>query len=116
MEEKDEKSFVKRLYDHVEEYARSTFELYRLKAIKSFAETFAAISTGVILGLIFLMVLLFCSVGLALYLGKVFGGWHYGFFAVGGIYLLFAVVIYIIRVKCFKETITDYVLKQILKD
>ncbi|HEY0092477.1 MAG TPA: hypothetical protein VGB43_08325 [Flavobacterium sp.] len=112
----EEKSRIKQLYEHVETYARSTFELYRLKAIKSFAETFASVSTGIVLGLIFSMILLFASIGLALYLGAVFGGWHYGFFSVAGVYALFALIIYIYRVKCLKEKITDYILKEIFKD
>ena len=116
MEEQSEKSRIKKLYEQVEDYARSTFELYKLKAIRSFAETFASVSTGFILGLIFTMVLLFASIGLGLWLGAIMGGWHYGFFTVAGIYALIAVIIYIYRVKCFKKTITDYILKQIFKD
>ena len=116
MEENSEKSFVKRLYDQIEDYARSSIELYKLRAVRSFATSFASVSTGVILGLIFSFVLVFASIGLALYLGKVLGEWHYGFFAVAGIYLLIAVVIYVYRVKCFKERITEYIVKQIFKD
>ncbi len=112
----EEKSFVNRIYDQIETYARSTIELYRLRAIKSFAETFATVSMGVILGLIFSMILLFASIGLGFYLGAVFGGWHYGFFAVAGVYAIFAMIIFIYRVRCLKETITAYILKQIFKD
>ena len=112
----EEKSFVKNMFDQIEGYAKSTYELYKLKAVQSFATSFALISIGIIVGLIFTIVLLFASIGLALYLGTVLNGWHYGFFAVAGIYMLFAVVIYIYGIKRLKEQIAEYIIKQIFKD
>ncbi|RZJ34515.1 MAG: hypothetical protein EOO51_09285 [Flavobacterium sp.] len=112
----EEKSFTAKMYEQAEDYARTTIELYKLKATKTFAEIFASVSTGIILAVIFSLILLFGSIGLALYLGEVMGKWHYGFFAVMGLYAIVAVVIYIYRVKCFTERLTEYIIKKIFKD
>ena len=116
MEEEAEKSFAKRIYELVEQYARTSFEIYKLKAINMFAGVFAGIATGVILWLIFLMLLLFLSIGGAFYIGKSLGAYHHGFFIIAGFYLLLGILIYIFRVKCLKNVINNVIIKQIFKD
>lgn len=114
--EEEEKSFTDKLYALAEQYVKTSMELYKLKAINMFAGAFAAVSTGIILWLIFLMLLLFLSIGGAFYFGELLGAWHYGFFLIAGVYGLIGVIIYIYRVKCLKETIHNFIVKQIFKD
>lgn len=116
MEEQEEKSFTRRLYEQVEQYAKTTVELYKLRAINTFADLIAAIGTGILLWLIASMFLLFVSIGMAFYLGEVLGKWHYGFFIVAGFYILIGIIIYIVRVKYVKQKINDFVIKQIFED
>ncbi len=114
--EEEEKSFTQRLYGLAEQFVKTSTELYKLKAINMFAGVFAAVSTGVILWLIFLMLLLFLSIGGAFYFGKLLGAWHLGFFVMAGIYALFGLIIYIYRVKCVTEVIRNMIVKQIFKE
>lgn len=112
----EEKSFTERLHDQVEQYVKTSIELYRLKAINTMSGVFAAVGTGLILWVIFLLILLFLSIGAAFYVGKILGSYHYGFFIVAGFYILVGVVIYIYRVKCFTEKLNNFIIKQIFKD
>ena len=112
----EEKSFTQRLYDKAEQYFKTSVELYKLKAVSSFAEVFSAIATGFIIWVIFLMFLLFLSIGAAFYFGDLLGKWHYGFFIVSGIYLLTGFIIYLLRIKCLKERINNFIIRQIFKD
>ena len=114
--EEEEKSFTKKIYELVEQYAKTSMELYKLKAINIFAGVFAAVSTGIIMWLIFLMLLLFLSIGGAFYFGELLGKYHYGFFIIAGFYALIGLVIYIYRVKCLKEVINNFIIKQIFKE
>ncbi|HEX9979814.1 MAG TPA: hypothetical protein VGB50_04525 [Flavobacterium sp.] len=114
--EEEEKSFTDRLHEKVEQYAKTTIELYKLKATNTLAGVFAAVATGLVLWILFLLILLFLSIGLAFYLGHLLGEYHHGFFIVGGFYILIMVVIYIYRVKCFTESLTNFVIKQIYKE
>lgn len=116
MEEEHEKSFTGKMYDMAEQYARTTFEIYKLKGIKLGAGVFAAVATGVILWLIFLMLLLFLSVGAAFYLGSLLGKWHHGFFIVGGFYGLIGLLIYLLGIKNLKEAIANFIVRQVFKD
>lgn len=116
MEEEEEKSFPKRLYDRVEDYVKTSIELYKLKAINTVADLISAIGTGLLLAVFFLMFLLFVSVGAAFYLGHLLGGWHHGFFIVAGFYILSGIILYVVRKKHVKDKINDFVIKQIFED
>lgn len=117
MESKEEeKSFTERIYEQVEEYAKTTVELYRLKAIKAFSDVFAAVATGFIIWVIISFFLVFLSIGAAFYLGELLGKWHYGFFIVAGFYALVGLIIYALRIKCLKDKINNFIIRQIFKD
>ena len=112
----EEKSFTKRLYDKAEQYVKTSVELYKLKGVNTFANVFAAVATGFIIWVIFLMFLLFISIAAAFYFGELLGKIHYGFFIVAGFYLLVGIIIYVLRVKCLKEKINNFIIGQIFKD
>jgi len=112
----EEKSFAGRIYKLVEQYAKTSLEIYKLKAIDLFAGFFATLVTGIVIWLIFLMLLLFLSIGAAFYLGHLLNAYHHGFFIVAGFYLLMGIVIYIYRAKCLKEVFNNLIIKMIFKD
>lgn len=112
----EEKSFAQRVYEHIEEYAKTTVELYRLKAIKVIADVFSAVATGFIIWVIISFFLVFLSIGAAFYIGDLLGKWHYGFFIVAGFYALVGIIIYLLRFKCLKDRINNFIIRQIFKD
>jgi hypothetical protein len=112
----EEKSFTERIYEHVEEYAKTTVELYRLKAIKVFSDVFAAVATGFIIWVIIYFFLVLLSIGTAFWIGQMLGKWHYGFFIVAGFYALVGLIIYMLRVKCLKAKINNFIIRQIFKN
>ena len=112
----EEKSFAKRIYDHVEEYAKTTVELYRLKALKVFSGVFASVATGIIIWVVISFFLIFLSIGAAFYLGDLLGKWHYGFFIIAGFYALIGIVLYLVRFRYVKDQINNFIIRQIFKD
>ena len=112
----EEKSFTEKIYEQVEDYAKTTVELYRLKAIKVFSDVFASVATGFIIWVIVSFFLVFLSIGLGFWIGKMLGEWYLGFFVVAGIYALTGVIIYALRIKCLKARINNFIIKQIFKD
>jgi hypothetical protein len=59
--------------------------------------------------------MLFLSLGLALWLGKILGEICYGFFALAGFYCLAAILIYFFLHKWIKKQIGNALIKQMLK-
>ena len=112
----EEPSQFTRLYDQTEQFVKTSIELYKLRAIKSGVGIFSSVATGVVLGIVFLMTIMFASIGLALYLGKIFGAWHHGFFAVCGLYLVIGTIVFVFRDKFIRRSLGDYIVKEILED
>lgn len=112
----EEPSRFSRLYDHAEQYVKTSVDFYKLKAVKTGAGIFSSVTTGFILGVVFSMVILFASLGLALYLGKMLGGWHHGFFAVCGIYLIVGIIVYAMRKKYIRRKLNNYFVKEVFED
>ncbi len=112
----EDKSKIEQIYERVEQYVLTTVELYKLKALQKVAETATTVITSVLMGLFGLLFLLFVSVGLAVYLGEIMGRMHYGFMIVAGIYLLFAIVVYVLRTAVLKDKLNTYIVRKIFKD
>jgi hypothetical protein len=112
----EERSSAQKIYEQVEQYAKTSLELYRLKAIDTSADIFAVISTGLIIWVFFSFFLVFVSIGAAFYFGELLGKWYYGFFIVAGIYMVIGLIVYAIRKKYLKEKINNYVIRQIFKE
>ena len=96
--------------------AKTKLELYKLKAIDKGADIFASVASGVTLAIIGIFFIAMVSTGLALYLGELFGKAHHGFFAVAGIYLIFAIIIILLNKSHVSKFFTNYIINQIFKD
>ncbi|MGV8994844.1 MAG: phage holin family protein [Flavobacterium sp.] len=112
----EDQSKIEKIYDRVEQYVLTTAELYKLKALQKAAEVVTSVISSILLGIFGLFFLLFISIGLAIYLGEILGNMHYGFFILGGVYLLFAVIVYAIKANVLKDTINTYIVRKIFKD
>jgi hypothetical protein len=105
---------VEPLFEKIEDYGRTSFELYKLKTIKKTAEV---VSTFVLYGLILLALLvciLFSSIALALWLGELLGSGYIGFLCVGGLYLVLGGVFYFLLHKFIQRKISNSIIIQLL--
>ncbi len=111
MEEKT--NILEPLYEKVEEYSKTTFELIKLKAISKTAQVSANIISRTISILLFSMFFLLISFGISLWLGELLGKPYYGFLALGGFYALIGVVLYFFLHKTLKKSIANSIVSQI---
>ncbi|MDX1461460.1 MAG: phage holin family protein [Marinirhabdus sp.] len=79
----------------IQDYLKSTAEYYKLRLFKSSMKFATSLINMLVLGSILLLFLAFVSVGVAMWLGTIMGGLRFGFFIVGGIYLIVFVLMYI---------------------
>jgi len=109
----EELNKVEKLAAHIKEYAETKFDLVVLNAQDKFTNVLSSLvasATGIVLCI---FVLLFASVGVALWLGDCFQSPFIGFFCVAGFYLLVAVIVIINRNKWIREPMTNSLLKKI---
>jgi hypothetical protein len=61
------------------------------------------------------LVIILISIGLSLFLGRLLGAYHYGFFVMGGFYAIVLLVIFIQREKWIKTPISNGLINKMLK-
>ncbi len=113
---KDKAILIELLFEKVESYTKTTIELYRLKAIDKITDVFATIASSLIIAVIIALFFILISIGLALYLGELLGKSYYGFFALGGLYALIAIVMTMNRRAWLENKLNDFLINQIFKE
>lgn len=113
---KDKVILIEMLIDKIEQYSKTTIELYKLKAIDKSTDVFASLASRIIIFIIIALFFIVLTMGVALYLGEVLGKTYYGFFAVAGFYGVVAIILFIIRKPYIEKTFNDYIINQIFKE
>ncbi len=113
---KDKVIIVEMLVEKFEEYAKTSVELYKLKAIDKGTDIFTSMVSRLFIILIITLFFLLVTLGLCFYLGDVLGKTHYGFFTVAGIYFLFACIFLLFRRFLIDNPLNDYIVRQIFKE
>lgn len=107
--------FIEPLIERVQEYGKSSIELYKLKAVeKSSAITSNYISRGIaffVLSLFIIMV----SIGAAFWLGELLGKTYFGFLCVGAFYGFVGTLLYLVFHDSIKRRINNKLISEILK-
>ncbi len=95
-------------------YSKSGFQLLKLKTL----EKFAGIVSEAVPRTMFLTALtvfvIFLSLGIAFWLGKILGEIYFGFFIVAAFYLIVGLVLHLFFHNTLKRKISNYVIKQAL--
>jgi|APLow6443716910_1056828.scaffolds.fasta_scaffold06611_6 hypothetical protein len=97
------------------EYGRKEFELLKLKALDKTSDVVSSViprSAVIILGAFFF---LFLNLGLALWLGGIFGKVFYGFFCVAAFYGVAALVFHFFIQDWLKKQVGNYFIRWLLK-
>jgi membrane-bound ClpP family serine protease len=105
---------VEELYQKLSEYADVRMNLFKLKSINKVSAFTSALLTSVILAAIFSAILICITIGAAFLIGQWVGKVYYGFFIVGGIYLIIGLVIYSMRDKLIKTKVSNKLIKELI--
>jgi len=106
---------IESLFERVEEYGNTTFELSKLKLLETVTNV---VSTMVPRLSVILMISLFAlvlNIGIALWLGGLLGKSYYGFFIVAGFYLMAGIILHLFLYKWIKKPISEFIIKQALQ-
>jgi len=103
------------LLEKAEEYFKTTIELLKLKSIDAFTGVVSSIISRIAAIFIIFMSFILGSIGLALWLGEIFGKSWYGFFMVAGIYCIIGLVMFFLLHNWIKKIVGDFIIKQVLK-
>jgi hypothetical protein len=108
-------SLIESLFEKAEAYGKTTFELSKLKAL----DTATNVATAFIARLsVIIMIFLFAlimSIGVALFLGELFGKPSLGFFIVAAFYLVTIVILYLYLHVWIKKPVGDLIMTHTLQ-
>ena len=105
---------LEELFQKLKDYADVRLDLFKLKSINKVSGFMSTVITIVILVALFSAVILCITIGLALLIGAWLGNDYYGFFIVGGIYLIVGLVIYSMRDKLIKTKVSNRLIKELI--
>lgn len=89
--------------------------LWKYKAIENLADVSGELISGLGLIVIASFVIIIFSIGFALLIGDWLGKSYYGFFIMGGLYTIIALVIYASRGRWLKDPFSNMLIRKILK-
>jgi phosphoglycerol transferase MdoB-like AlkP superfamily enzyme len=116
MQDMDEKENVlSSLLDSVEEYGKTSFELFKLKRLDKASDIAGTVISRLTAIIAYLTFLLMASLGVAFWLGEVMGKIWYGFFVVAAFYGLVGLIVYFFMHKSLKRIFADMIIHNSLK-
>ena|SRR5260370_31581825 len=89
--------------------------LWKYKTIESLADVSGELVSGLGLIVIASFVIITFSIGFALLIGEWLGKSYYGFFIMGGLYVLLALIIFAGRRKWLKAPFSNMLIRKIIK-
>ena len=113
MEENTE--IVESLLENATEYAIKSYELVKLKVIDKTSDGVSSFIPHTVVIIVIGSFLFFVNLGVAFWLGELFGKIFYGFFAVAAFYAVIAFIIHFFMRKWLKRIFNDYIIRQIFK-
>ncbi len=90
-------------------------EILKLKAVDKISETVSSVISIIAIVMLACVSFTIFSFGIAFWIGTELGSFHYGFFVVGGFYILAGLVLYFAREKLIKGPLRDIIIDKIIK-
>lgn len=101
------------LLEKAENYAKTSFELYRLKTIDKSANIISdLVARGIVFSLIFTFLAL-ANIGFSIWLGDILGELYYGFLCVAAIYGIIGAFVYFFMNKYIKKQVRKSIISQL---
>jgi hypothetical protein len=102
------------LAESTAEYAKTSYELGKLKVVDKISDTLSSLIPKSIVISIIMMFLLFCSFGIAFWVGDILGEAYLGFSVVAAFYGVLGIIMILMH-KWLKSNIYNKIIRQLLK-
>ena len=121
MKEQDETihnpaSELETLYERIQDYGKSTFELSKLKLLQTTISLVTAIVARLSVVIVMSLFVLVFNIGVALFVGEWLGKLYWGFFVVSGCYLVVGILFHFFIHGWIKRAMSTMIIHQAFKD
>ncbi len=113
--EDDNAKLIESLLERVTDYVKTTYELVKLKALDKTTDAVSSFIPHSFVLVLIAIFMVFANLGLALWLGEIFGKIFYGFLVVAAFYGIIGMIIHFFMHKWIKKLVSNYIIKHLLK-
>ena len=110
----NEPNAIGSLFESAGDYLETRVNLFKLKAVDKSSDIISSVVSTLVIMLLFSFGFFILNIGLSIWLGRLMGDIWYGFFAVGGFYLLLAILLIIFKSKFLKGPLNNLIVKKML--
>jgi len=108
-------TFIEPLFERVEAYGKSSFELLKLQSLQKIASIVSVLTVRIVLVIFIVLVILNLNIGVALWLGDLLANAYYGFFCVAAFYIVVAIILCVFSNKFIQKKVNESVISQIFE-
>ncbi|MDY0215588.1 MAG: hypothetical protein RBS19_01415 [Bacteroidales bacterium] len=102
------------LFEKVEDYAKTSLELFKLRTIDKSASIISSVVYGGIMLFLLSVFFMGVNVGASIWLGEILGKMYYGFLCVGGFYGIMGIIVCFFMRKSIKKWIGNFIVTRLL--
>jgi hypothetical protein len=106
---------IEALMSKAGDLAETKAELWKLKTVNKVSETVASIISKIAIVVLIALALIIFSLGAAYWIGYMLKNIYYGFFIVGGFYVLLGILIHVFRKQLIKRPIANIIIDRLIK-
>ena len=101
---------IEKLFERIEQYSKTSFELYKYSAIYETATLFSTLAVKFVMTLIIFIVVLLFTVASSLWIGDMLGNIACGFLITGMFYVVVGIIVYIFRKPWIERQISNSII------
>lgn len=106
---------IKALIAQTKAYVTTNIELLKLKFIDKASSATSSIISFIAIALIMFITIILLIVGVALWLGRLLGAYHYGFFITGGLLIIVIILLYKFKDRLLKKPVANSLIEKMFK-
>jgi hypothetical protein len=95
------------IQEQVHDYIENNLEYYKLRSFKMAMKSTTTILKFSLIVLCIVMVVFFCSIAIAFVIASYLDSYPYGFLIVGGVYVFFTIILFLMRDKIVERPILE---------
>ncbi|MCF6129607.1 hypothetical protein L1S35_07980 [Flavobacterium sp. AS60] len=101
---------IEKLFERIEQYSKTSFELYKYSAIYETATLFSSLAVKLVMTMIVFIVVLLFTVALSLWIGGMLQNTVYGFLIMGTFYIVLGIIIFTFRKPWIQTQISNSII------
>jgi hypothetical protein len=106
---------IENLVTKAGDIAETKTELFKLRASGKIAETVSSLISKIAIVMLVVAAITILSIGIAYWIGTEMGKVSYGFFLVGGFYILAGIIVHVFRKTLIKAPLSNLIIDKLIK-